>query len=85
MDLEREAQPADPTVADSGARAETKSELEKILHFPRGLPSRQLHLEEQRVVELFRQLSNISNSSFTVQSNCQVFLDQHFSILQDYK
>ena len=58
------------------------SQLEKILHFPREISSRQIHQEEQLVLEVFKKLSN---RSFTVESNYKVFLDQELSILPDYK
>ena len=72
-------------VLHSVARSDTKSQLEKILHFPREISSRQIHQEEQRVLEVFKKLSHISNRSFTVESNFKVFLDQQLSILPDYK
>ena len=70
---------------DSGARSDTKSQLERILHFPKAVSSQQIHQEEQRVKEVFQKLSQISDKSFTVQSNYKVFLDQSFSILPEYK
>ena len=72
-------------VGYSGARSETKVELEKMLHFPLGLSGSQIQEEEQLVLAVFRNLSQISNKSFTVESNFKVFLDQQFSILPDYK
>ena len=72
-------------MADSGARSDTRSRLEKILHFSREISSRQIHQEEQLLLEVFKKLSHISNRSFTVESNSKVFLDQQLSILQDYK
>ena len=59
--------------------------MEKILHFPREISSRQIHQEEQVLLEVFKKLSHISNRSFTVESNSKVFLDQQLSILPDYK
>ena len=56
-----------------------------MLHFPLGLSGSQIQEEEQLVLAVFRELSQISNRSFTVESNLKVFLDQQFSILPDYK
>merc|ERR1719219_1732047 len=69
-----------------GTAGDTKENFEKKLHFPTGKQKQSLvHQEGRKIIDSLEVMSRDADEAFILQTSNAVFLDDDFSIVDDYR